>query len=145
MRELPDDRQIYVSSRLWHEIHPKVNLTPFIFGLHEGIDLAKYGDGLNKFYFTFLILLPDNELFPPGTYFDEEKQEAEIAVAIDYDDAFNASEEELIKMMEEAYLKGIELIDTLPLKSEFDTQSFKEDVEAIFSQDKWYELITETV
>ena len=46
-------------------------------------------------------------------------------------------------MMEKAYLEGIDLIDTLPLASEFNTKGFKKDVETIFSQDRWYELIME--
>ena len=139
MKLIPDDRQIYVSARLWHEIHPKVDMAPFIYALHDGIDLSKYGDGLKKFYFTFLVLLPRNKMFPPGTYFSRKKSEAEIAVAIDYDKAFNASKEELIKMMEAAYLEGIDLIKTLPLKGDFDVEAFKKDVEKIFSRDKWYE------
>lgn len=143
MKLIPSDRQIYISARLWHEIDPKVRLAPFIYALHDGIDLSKYGNGLKKFFFTFLILKPDNKRFLPGTYFSKKKREAEIAVAIDYDTAFNASQEDLIKMMEAAYLEGISLIDTLPLDGGFDVAAFKRDVEDIFSQDKWYEVVME--
>ena len=87
MKEIPEDRQIYISARLWHEIYPKVRLAPFIYALHEGIDLSNNGDGLCKFYFTFLILKPDNKLHFPGTYFDKEKKEAEIALKIAQEEA----------------------------------------------------------
>ncbi len=143
MKLIPENRQIYVSARLWHEVHPKVELAPFIYALHDGIDLSKYGKGLKKFFFTFLILKPDNKLFFPGTYFNKKKREAEIAVSIDYDKVFNASRPELFKMMEAAYLEGIGLINTLPLEDDFDVAGFKKDVEEIFSRDKWYELAME--
>lgn len=144
MREIPNDRQIYVSARVWHEVQSKVRLAPFIYALHEGIDLSKYGSSLKKFYFTFLILRPERTLFHPGTYFDKEKKATEIAVSIDYYKVLNGSQEEIIKMMEAAYLEGVELIDTLPLESGFDVTAFKEDVQAIFSQDRWYEVVMET-
>lgn len=144
MKLLPDDRQIYISARLWHEIDAKVRLAPFIYALHEGIDLANYGPGLQKFYFTFLILQPRNKLFPPGAYFDREKRAAEIAVAIDYDQVLAASKEAVIHLMETAYLEGIEQIGTLPLPGPFDVAAFKKDVAAIFSVDKWYELVMAT-
>ena len=143
MKLIPNDRQIYVSARLWHEIDSKVRLAPFIYALHDGIDLTKYGDGLKKFYFTFLILRPERTLFPPGTYFDKEKRSAEIAVKIDYDKVLHSSKEEIIKMMEDAYLEGIDLISTLPLPGEFDVAAFRKDVETIFAVDKWYELAME--
>lgn len=140
MIEIPDEKQIYVSGRIWHELYPKVNPSPFLYAFHQWIDLSKYGDGLKKFYFTFLVLQPIPPFFPPGTYFSRKRQEAEIAVEIPYDKVVKATEEETIKMMETAYLEGIDLIHTLPLKSDFDVAAFKKDVEAIFAQDKWWEL-----
>lgn len=142
MKLIPNDRQIYVSARLWHEIHPRVDLAPFIFALHEGIDLSKYGNALDKFYFTFLMLLPKDKLFPPGTYYSKKKKSIEVAVAIDYEKAFNATQLELINMMENAYLEGIDMIGTR-IKKGFDIAQFKKDVQAIFSVDKWYELAME--
>ncbi|MCB0633949.1 MAG: hypothetical protein KDD15_29665, partial [Lewinella sp.] len=89
------------------------------------------------------ILRPERMLFPPGTYFDKKKRSAEIAVKIDYDKVEKASKEEIIEMMENAYLEGIDLISTLPLPANFDVAAFKKDVEAIFAVDKWYELAME--
>lgn len=142
MRNLPDERQIYVSSRLWHEIHPKVDLRPFIFGLHEGIDLSKYGEGLKKFYFTFIIVTPADKVNRPYTHYSRKEKAIDIAVAIPYEKAETATEEELIKMMEQAYLEGIDLIGTR-IKRDFDVAAFRKDVEAIFAEDKWYERVIE--
>ena len=139
IEEFPDDRQIYISARLWHEIQPKIDLQPFIFALHEGIDLTRYGNGLKKFYFTFLILLPDKSLWPPGTYFSRKREAAEIAVDIDYDRIKQATKAEAFELMERAYLEGIDLIKTLPLKSSFDVEAFRKDVAAIFTKERWYE------
>lgn len=142
MKLIPDDRQMYVSARLWHEIDSKVRLAPFIYALHDEIDLSKYGDKLDRFYFTFLILRPGRMLFQPGTYYSRKRKRIEVAVAIDYEKAFNATRPELIKMMEKAYLEGIEMIGSR-IKTGFDIDQFKKDVEAIFSIDKWYELVME--
>ena len=143
MKLIPNDRQIYVSARLWHEIDSKVRLAPFIYALHEGIDLSEYGDALDKFYFTFLILKPSNKLFFPGIYYNRKKKKVEVAVAIDYDEAFHADRPDLFKMMEKAYLEGIDMIGSIRLKGDFDIKKFKEDVKAIFSVDRWYELVME--
>ena len=141
MKELPDDRQIYVSSRLWHEILPKVDLTPFIFTLHEGIDLSKYGKGIRKFYFTFIIVKPNDKVNRPYAHFSRKNKEADIAVEISYEKAQAASEEELMKLMEAAYLQGIEQLKALPIKDGFDVDGFLEDVEKIFSRDGWYQRV----
>ncbi len=140
MKELLDDRQIYISSRLWHEIYPKVDLTPFIFTLHEGIDLSKYGEGIKKFYFTFIIVKPDDKINLPYTHYSKNKEEVDIAIEIPYERAQKASEIELIQLMEEAYLRGIEQLKTLPVKGRFDVDRLKKDVEMIFSKDRWYEI-----
>jgi|APTNR8051073442_1049403.scaffolds.fasta_scaffold08830_4 hypothetical protein len=140
MKALLDDRQIYVSSRLWHEIYPKVDLTPFIFILHEDIDLSKYGEGIKKFYFTFIIVRPDDKINLPYTHYSKNKKEVDIAIEIPYEKALEASKVELIQLMEEAYLKGIDKLKTLPVKERFDVDKFKKDVENIFSIDKWYEM-----
>lgn len=142
MRDLPDDRQIYISSRLWHEIYEKVNLLPFIFVLHENIAFSKYGSGLKKFYFTFIIVPPTDKVDQPYVHFSKKERTADIAVAIPYDQAVSASGLELIKLMEKAYLEGIDLIGTR-VKKDFDAAQFRKDVEAIFSVESWYEGVKE--
>lgn len=138
-----DNQKIFVSGRIWHEYYPKVDPSPFLYALHQWIDLTKYGDGLKKYFFTFLALSAENKLHFPGTYFSRKREEAEIAVAIPTDNIMEISKEEIMKLMEAAYLEGIELIKTLPLKSEFDVDAFKKDVEAIFAQEKWWEKAME--
>jgi hypothetical protein len=139
MKTIPEDRQIYISARLWHEIHQKVDLSPFIFALHEGIDLTRYGKAIKKFHFTFIIVKPDDEINRPASHFDQMEKVADISISIPYEQVLKASKTGLIKLMETAYLKGIEELDSFPLEDNFDVSRFKEDVSAIFSQDKWYE------
>lgn len=137
------NQKIFVSGRIWHELYPKVDPSPFLYALHQWIDLTKYGDGLKKYFFTFLALTPENKLHFPGTFFSRKRQEAEIAVVVPYEKIITSTDEETIKLMEIAYLEGIELIKTLPLKSAFDVDAFKKDVEAIFAQEKWWEKAME--
>ena len=60
MKLMPEDRQLYLSGRIWEEVQPKFNLAPFVYALHDTIDLAKYGNGIRKFYFTFIIVPADD-------------------------------------------------------------------------------------
>lgn len=136
--ELSDDHQIYISGRIWHELYPKVNPTPFLRAVRKDIDLATYGEGISKFYFTFIAEKPDDVLDFSGTYFDPETKEAEIAVAIDYDKALKASEPTLYQMMGDAYLEGIDMLSSLLLSSEFDVALFKKDVKALFDREEWW-------
>lgn len=138
MKTLPKDRQIYLSGRLWHEISPKVRIAPFIYALHEGIDLTKYGDGLEKFYFTFLVQKTD--FFKPAKFYSQKKKEADISVEIPIEKVEAATEEKTIKLMEAAYLEGIDKLKTIKRLHNFDVDAFKKDVEAIFSKEKWYEI-----
>lgn len=138
MKELPNDRQIYISSRLWHEIHPKVDLTPFIFTLHEGIDLSKYGEGIRKFYFTFIIVKPNDIINRPYAHFNKKKREVDIAIKISYTKAEKASSSKLIRLMEDAFLQGIEKLKTLPLNAPFDVDQLQKDVKRIFSREGWF-------
>ncbi len=138
MKILPKDRQIYISGRLWHEIHPKVRIAPFIYALHERIDLKDYGEGLDKFYFTFII--QNRDFFKSAKFYSTKKREADISVEIPIEKVETATNEETIKLMEEAYLEGIEKLKTIKQLRNFDVDAFKRDVEKIFSQEKWYEM-----
>lgn len=108
--------------------------------LHEAIDLTKYGEGLKKFYFTFLIMIPGDKVLEPYKHYSPKKQEADISVRIPYDQVLRASEPELIKLMEQAYLKGIDQLRSYSLKNRFDIDGFKADVQAIFAREEWYEM-----
>jgi len=141
MKNLPDERQIYISGRLWYEIYPKMDIAPFIFALHEGIDLGKYGAGLKKFYFTFLVMPPDDKVLAPYQHYSTKKQEADISVRIPYEQVVNATEPALIVLMEQAYLQGIEQLKSYAaLMRSFDVEGLKRDVEKIFKTEGWYEL-----
>jgi hypothetical protein len=140
MKQIPNERQIYISARVWHELYPKLNLTPFIYALHEGIDLAKYGAGLKKFYFNFLIDLPENQVLEPYLHYSRKKMEADISVRIPYHQFQNASPTEVIQLMEKAYLEGIEQLKNRSLAGDFAIEAFKADVQAIFAKENWYEL-----
>lgn len=140
MKLIPDDRQIYISARLWHEIQSKVRLAPFIHALHDGIDLSKYGNGIEKIYFTYIIVKPhsiNNETY--ARYYKKYKK-VDMALAIPYERAREASRLEMIQLMQETYLEGIDQLSTLPIQGTFDAAAFRKDVEAIFAVDKWYEL-----
>ncbi|MBK9492023.1 MAG: hypothetical protein IPO07_26885 [Haliscomenobacter sp.] len=146
MKNLPDERQIYISGRLWHEIYPKMDIAPFIFALHEGIDLTKYDEGLKKLYFTFLVMPPDDKVLAPYQHYSAKKQEADISVRISYEQVVHATESEIVKLMEQAYLQGIEQLKGLcRIGTGFDVEGLKRDVEKIFEKEGWYEVVEAAV
>lgn len=141
MKSIPDERQIYISGRLWHEIYPKMDIAPFIFALHEGIDLTKYGEGLKKLYFTFLVMPPEDQVLAPYQHYSAKKQEADISVRMPYEAVVNAALPELVRLMEQAYLQGIERLKAYTaLVRGFDVEGLKRDVEKIFEKEGWYEM-----
>ena len=142
MKSLPDERQIYISCRIWNEVYPKMDIAPFIFALHEGIDLKKYGEGLKKLYFTFLVMPPEDKVLAPYQHYSAKKQEADISVRIPYEKVVHAAEPEIVKWMEEAYLQGIEQLKAYAaLVCGFDVEWLKRDVERIFEKEGWYEVV----
>ncbi len=139
MEAIQENNNIFISCRIWHEYQDKINLTPFINAIEDKITLASYGEGLQKFYFTFLVTKP-NDFFVPVKIFSKKKKEADISVAIPYEKIEAATKEEAIKLMEEAYLQGIDKLAAIKSLADFDVAAFKKDVEAIFAKEKWYEI-----
>lgn len=134
-----EKEQLHFSGRIWHELLPKVQPSLFRTVLREKIDLNKYGNGITKYYFTFIAMeLTSNFEDWAGASYSNKDRRVEIAVELPYDKLVEASAEEAIKLMEQAYLQGIDLIGTLKLDAPFQYQAFKTDVEVIFSQDDWY-------
>lgn len=132
-----EEQQIHISGRIAEELFPKVNPQLFADVLREEIDLSKYGEGVDKFYFTFSIL-GNTVLKFHGEHYSRKKRAVEIAVRIPLEEALSANQEETIRLMEKAYLEGIDLIGTLNLVAPFDHVAFKEDIEAFFENKDWY-------
>jgi hypothetical protein len=135
---IPDDISIYVSGRIWHEVYPKVDPSPFIFKLYEEIDFESYGKGLNKFYFTFIVTRKENKLHQPGRYFSRKKRALEVAIRLPYDEVYEASQAATFRMLEAAFLEGIDQIGEVKIAEPFDYKSFKADVAKIFEDENWY-------
>jgi hypothetical protein len=133
---LPNDRQIYISSRVWHEVSEFVDELPFQFTLHDKIDLLRYGNGLKKFYFNFLIT--PHDVLMPYTYFSKKRQEADISVSILYQTFLKATPTQRFKLLESAYLEGIDQLAKRLKNQDFDTARFKADVAALFAKEDWY-------
>jgi hypothetical protein len=132
-----EEQQIHVSGRIAEELFPKVNPQLFADVLRREIDLSKYGEGVDKFYFTFSIL-GNTVLKFHGEHYSRKKRSVEIAVRIPLEEVLAANQEETIRLMEKAYLKGIDLIGTLKLVTPFDHDAFRRDVEAVFANKNWY-------
>jgi hypothetical protein len=135
---IPNDRHIYVSGRIWHELYPKVDPSPFLFKLYEEIDFESYGKGLDKFYFTFIVTRKENKLHQPGRYFSRKKRALEVAIRLPYDEVYQASQEETFRLLEAAFLAGIDQIGEVKLAEPFDYKAFKADVAKIFEDKDWY-------
>lgn len=135
---LPSERHVYVSAKVWHEVYPKVDTAPFIYQLYESIDFPSYGDGLRKFYLTFIVTQPHNKKHQPGRYYSRKKRELEVAVRLPYEAVYQATEAETFRMLEAAFLEGIDHIGKVKLDAPFDHLAFKRDVAAIFEKADWY-------
>lgn len=141
--ERAEKEQLHFSGRIWHEVLPKVRPSLFIKALRPQIDLRDYGEGLAKFYFTFVVLekLTPNFANWVGSDYYPKKASVDIGVRVPYQKVVEGDEHDVIKLMEQAVLDGI---DTLAEHEEqfiapFDYQVFKADVAAIFAQENWYE------
>lgn len=135
-----EKEQLHFSGRIWHELLPKVRPSLFRTALRPQIDLSKYGEGITKYYFTFVAmeLTPNFEDWV-GVSYSTKHRRAEVAIELPYHELIKASDEEVIKLMEKAYLEGINNIADLNLSAPFDYKAFKADVEAIFAEENWYE------
>lgn len=132
-----EQQQIHVSGRIAQEVFPKVNPQLFADVLRERIDLSFYGEGVDKFYFTF-IALENTVLEFEGEHYERETRKVEVAVRISLEEVLSASQEKTIALMETAYLKGIGQIVHLELAAPFDYLAFRRDVTDIFAEENWY-------
>jgi hypothetical protein len=136
------DQQIFISGRIWHELYPKVDPGLFLEVLGEKIDLKKYGDGIAKFYFTFVViekLTPNFSGWVGSDYFPK-RASVDIGIRVPYEEIVAGDEATVIRLMEKALLEGIDTIAAHEHKfiAPFDYKAFKADVEAIFAEENWY-------
>ncbi|MGH1438048.1 MAG: hypothetical protein ACRBG0_26675 [Lewinella sp.] len=136
------DQQIFISGRIWHELYPKVDPGLFLEVLGEKIDLKKYGDGIAKFYFTFVViekLTPNFSGWVGSDYFPK-RASVDIGIRVPYEEIVAADEATVIRLMEKALLEGIDTIADHEHKfvAPFDYKAFKADVKAIFAEENWY-------
>jgi len=133
---------LFISGRIWHELYPKADPGLFLEVLRREIDLCKYGKGIAKFYFTFVIMekLSPNFSNWVGSDYYPEKASIDIGIRVPYQDVVDADKKTVIKLMEKALLEGIDTITEheQELVAPFDYAAFKADVETIFENPDWY-------
>ncbi|WP_367392983.1 hypothetical protein [Lewinella sp. LCG006] len=137
-----DNERIFISGRIWHELYPKVNPSLFLKVLRQKIDLQKYGAGIAKFYFTFVVvenLTPNFSNWVGSDYYPK-KASIDIGIRVPYEEVVAADKATVIKLMEDALLLGIDTIGEYKLSVPFDYKAFKADVAAIFSEEEWYKM-----
>lgn len=136
------DQQIFISGRIWHELYPKVDPGLFLKVLGQKIDLKKYGDGIVKFYFTFVVIekLTRNFSGWVGSDYFPKRASVDIGIRVPYEEIVAGDEATVIRLMEKALLEGIDTIAAHERKfvAPFDYKAFKADVEAIFAEENWY-------
>ena len=142
LQELDKEQQLFISGRIWHELYPKVRPSLFLKVLRQKIDLKKYGEGIAKFYFTFVViekLTPNFSGWVGSDYFPK-KASVDIGIRVPYEEVVVGDEATVIKLMEKALLEGIDTIAAHERKfiAPFDYKAFKADVEAIFAEENWY-------
>lgn len=135
--QLPENRQIYLSSINNPDLDRKLKLRPLSLLLHQRINLTNYGSSLRRYYCTFLALPPDAEPHPPFEDYEEEDKEADVAVIIPFEELKQATGKELYRLQETAFLQSIDALESLAIP-EFDVAALRRDVEAIFAESRWY-------
>ena len=134
--------QLFFSGRIWHELLPKVRPGLFIKALRPRINLRDYGEGIAKFYFTFVVLEKITPNFSNwvGSDYYPEKASIDIGVRVPYQEVVDGDKKAVIKLMEKALLEGIDIIaeHERELVAPFDYTAFKADVEAVFENPNWY-------
>ncbi len=132
-----EGQQIHISGRIAQEVFPKVNPQIFADMLREKIDLSTYGEGIDKFYFTFIVM-EDTVLQFQGEHYNRNTRNVEIAVSIPLEQVLDASLEQTIYVMQQAYLDGIDQMAHLELAAPFDYLALRSDVAQIFADKDWY-------
>jgi hypothetical protein len=133
---LPQDRQIYISGRIWHDILPKVDISPFLYALHDSINLSDFGKGLQRYYFSFILMPEGEQINLPYAHYDAERRIADVAVSVPYGD-YEEKTTNRILMLENAYLQGIDRLAALNI-TEFDVKAFYQNVKKVFAAEGWY-------
>lgn len=131
------EEQLFVTGRISQDIYPEMWPAAFEDALRPVIELSKYGDGVKKFFFTF-IALKNTVLKFAGAYYNRKKRHVEIAIRIPLEELLGIGQAATIRRMEQTYLEAIDKIGELNLAGPFDHTAFRADVEAVFDQEDWY-------
>jgi hypothetical protein len=138
MPALPDERQFYISLRIWHELSGKVDVNRMEKVLHASLDLSKYGADLKKYFYNFLLMPSSSQVLTPYAHYAPKNKLADISTAINYEKMFAASPRERLKMQEVAYLEGLDALAKKLKNRDFDVARLKEDVARIFAEENWW-------
>lgn len=136
-QEAEEQEQLFVTGRISQEVYPEVWPAVFEDALRPVIDLAKYGEGVQKFYFTFIVL-SNTVLEFEVEHYNREDQVVEIAIRIPLEELLGATQEATIRRMEQTYLEAIDRIDEMELGTSFDHLAFSVDVKTVFAEPDWY-------
>lgn len=136
--------QLFFSGRIWHELYPKADPGLFLEVLRREIDISRYGKGIAKFYFTFVVLerLTPNFSNWVGSDYYPENASIDIGIRVPFQEVVDGDQRTVIKLMEKALLAGIDTVaeHEQELAAPFDYKAFKADVEAVFEAEDWYAL-----
>lgn len=130
------DRRINIGLIAWHELSDKIKAVGFEDTLNENIDLSTYGEGVEKYYFTFIVVKPTNTIHEEELFFNPEKKELSISLKLNYEEVEAASKDKMMELMSALFLKGLDQANDLEIP-DFDVEKLREDAERLFLEKRW--------
>ena len=101
--------------------------------LNKSLALNNYGDGVQKLFFVFLAVPPEDAFHKPYVSYTEAEYHLEIAFGLPYQEVLDTDPNEIMQLMETAFLNAMKLCMKAKILN-FDWRKFYTDVENTFNQ-----------
>lgn len=122
--------------RIWHNVSDKMlaALIPFMNVVNEHLSLQNYSRTVQ--HVVFLFLVQQSDFHRERFYYNKKRQEIYIEKNLPYEQVEQATEEEVLQLMAQLYLRLIDDYPKLRLP-DFDHQKFKRNVQRLFEAQGW--------
>ena len=120
----------------WHEVEGKIDDVLLEDTLNEHLSLSDYGSGIEKIFFVFVSVQPDNNLHQNEVQYDSVNKKISLKLNLSYPHLKTANKNDVSKMMASLFLKSIDLYEELEIP-EFAKGKFYNDVENLFFRKGW--------
>lgn len=122
-----------ITSTVWHEVQDKIDVVQLEQLLNNNLRLSIYGSGIQKIYFKYIAMIPNQNLHENICEYDELSKVLRISHQLEYNQVVSGNRQQVYSSMKKLYLEC--LIGFQPIQDiDFEKDRLVEDLHILFER-----------